>query len=102
MEVRQSYSKRRNTYVGQPLRGSRTAEGGGGDVSAGAGRLREGAQTRSHVDSQVDWVNEIHTWGLPQYGPSCERDIKGVLNFGGVRTSDVHEQLFDSKHSKHQ
>ena len=42
----------------------------------------------------VDWVNEIHTWGLSQYGPSCEQDIKGVLNFG-VRTSDVHEQLLD-------
>lgn len=39
----------------------------------------------------VDWVNEIHRWGLSQHGPSCERDIKTVLKLGGVRTSDFHE-----------
>jgi hypothetical protein len=31
-----------------------------------------------------------------------ERDIKGVLNFSGMRTSDVHEQLLDSSHSQYQ
>ncbi|KAK3376216.1 hypothetical protein B0T24DRAFT_699494 [Lasiosphaeria ovina] len=39
----------------------------------------------------ADWVNEIHRSGLSQYGPSCEKDNKCVLNVGGVRTSAVHE-----------
>jgi len=42
------------------------------------------------VRELADWINEIHRWGLSQHGPSCERDIKRVLNIGGVRTSDVH------------
>jgi hypothetical protein len=31
---------------------------------------------------------------ISQYRPSCERDIKGVLNFG-IQTSDVYKQLLD-------
>lgn len=23
----------------------------------------------------VDWINEIHRWGLSQHGPSCERGV---------------------------
>lgn len=42
------------------------------------------------VKELVDWINEIHRWGLAAHGPSCERDIKAVLNVGGVRTSDIH------------
>lgn len=41
----------------------------------------------------ADWINEIHRWGLSQYGADCARDIKSVLNAGGLRTSDVHEAL---------
>lgn len=41
----------------------------------------------------ADWINEIHRWGLSQYGADCARDIKSVLNSGGLRTSDVHEAL---------
>ncbi|KAL9116464.1 MAG: hypothetical protein Q9187_007011, partial [Circinaria calcarea] len=39
------------------------------------------------VRDLVDWVNEIHRWGLSRHGPSCEQDIKTVLRVGGVRTS---------------
>jgi hypothetical protein len=37
----------------------------------------------------VDWVNEIHRWGLTVHGPSCERDIKYCINStpGAIRTS---------------
>lgn len=45
------------------------------------------------VRELVDWINEIHRWGLSEHGPGCERDIKAVLRLGGVRTSDVHEVL---------
>jgi hypothetical protein len=41
------------------------------------------------VSSFVNWVNEIHRWGLTVHGPSCERDIKYCINGtpGAVRTS---------------
>ena len=45
------------------------------------------------VRELVEWINEIHRWGLSEHGSSCERDIKVVLRLGGVRTSDVHEVL---------
>ena len=37
----------------------------------------------------VNWVNEIHRWGLTVHGPSCERDIKYCINStpGAVCTS---------------
>jgi hypothetical protein len=36
----------------------------------------------------VNWISEIHRWGLTVHGPSCERDIKYCINSssGGVRT----------------
>ena len=39
----------------------------------------------------VDWINEIHRWGLKIHGPSCEVDIKHCIDstLGGVRTSLV-------------
>ncbi|EEU34837.1 uncharacterized protein NECHADRAFT_88424 [Fusarium vanettenii 77-13-4] len=43
------------------------------------------------VQELGNWVNEIHRWGLSRHGPSCERDIKNVLNSSGVRTSDANE-----------
>ncbi|KFA81746.1 hypothetical protein S40288_11089 [Stachybotrys chartarum IBT 40288] len=45
------------------------------------------------VEELVDWINEIHRWGMAAHGPSCERDIKTVLKLGGVRTSDIHAVL---------
>jgi hypothetical protein len=41
------------------------------------------------VSRFVNWVNEIHRWGLTVHGPSCERDIKYCINStpGAVRTS---------------
>ncbi|KAI1371401.1 hypothetical protein F4677DRAFT_310087 [Hypoxylon crocopeplum] len=45
------------------------------------------------VQELADWINEIHRWGLSWYGPGCERDIKSVLNAGGLRTSSVHEAV---------
>jgi hypothetical protein len=36
------------------------------------------------VRDLANWINEIHRWGLSQHGPSCETDIKAVLQFSGV------------------
>ncbi len=38
-------------------------------------------------------VNEIHKWGSSPYGPSREGDTLWSLNFDGVQTSDIYEQL---------
>lgn len=45
------------------------------------------------IQEPVDWINEIPRWGLSTHSRSRERDIKAVLDLGGVRTSDVHEGL---------
>lgn len=42
------------------------------------------------VRQLIDWINEIHRWGLSIHAGSCQRDIKAILNVGGVRTSDIH------------
>ncbi|KAI0100044.1 hypothetical protein GGR51DRAFT_533652 [Nemania sp. FL0031] len=44
------------------------------------------------VEALIDWVNEIHRWGLSKHGPSCERDVKSILKVSGVRTSNIHEE----------
>jgi hypothetical protein len=41
------------------------------------------------VRSFVQWVNEIHAWGLQMYGPACQRDLKRCLHETGVRVSDI-------------
>jgi hypothetical protein len=40
------------------------------------------------VSRFVNWVNEIHRWGLTVHGPSCERDIKYCIDStpGALRT----------------
>ncbi|KAB5514922.1 hypothetical protein GE09DRAFT_1264357 [Coniochaeta sp. 2T2.1] len=43
------------------------------------------------VRELIDWINKVHRWGILEHGPGCERDIKAVLNSGGVRTSDIHK-----------
>jgi len=43
------------------------------------------------VEDFIDWVNEIHRWGLALYGRACEADVKGCIDRGpsGVRTSSA-------------
>jgi hypothetical protein len=45
-------------------------------------------QGEVEVEDFIDWVNEIHRWGLAVYGP-CEADVKGCIDHGpsGIRTS---------------
>lgn len=47
------------------------------------------------VKQLIDWINEIHRWGLSIHAGSCQRDIKAILNVGGVRTSDIHSTGLD-------
>lgn len=44
------------------------------------------------VRSLVNWLNEIHRWGLTVHGPSCERDIKACIN-ENHRTSLTRDEL---------
>ena len=37
----------------------------------------------------VQWLNEIHAWGLTKYGPACQRDLKGCLRALGIQMSDI-------------
>src|SRR5436305_2832686 len=50
---------------------------------------RNNCESCEGVSWFVNWVNEIHHWGLTVHGPSCERDIKYCINStpGAVRTS---------------
>ena len=51
--------------------------------------FQNGCESCEGVSWFVNWVNEIHHWGLTVHGPSCERDIKYCINStpGAVRTS---------------
>jgi hypothetical protein len=44
---------------------------------------------RSSVKVIVEWINEIHRWGMCVHAPSCENDVKSVLKGMGVRVSQV-------------
>lgn len=37
----------------------------------------------------VDWINEIHRWGLTSHIESCEKDIKSLLKTQRFRISDI-------------
>ena len=43
------------------------------------------------VEDFIEWVNEIHHWGLTVYGKACEEYVKGCIDYGpsGVRTSSA-------------
>jgi len=43
------------------------------------------------VRALIDWVNEIHCWGLTVHGPECQKDVKTSMRAleGGFRISDV-------------
>lgn len=36
------------------------------------------------VEDFIEWINEIHHWGLKVYGKSCEEDVKGCIDYGPV------------------
>ena len=39
----------------------------------------------------IDWINEIHFWGLTIHGPGCQDDAKHILSkiSKGIRPSDI-------------
>ena len=43
------------------------------------------------VRELINWLNEIHCWGLTVHGPRCEKDIKLRMNARqtGIGTSDI-------------
>ncbi|KAI1130545.1 hypothetical protein F5Y10DRAFT_263057 [Nemania abortiva] len=45
------------------------------------------------VRTLIDWIHEVHLWGLSVHGPRCERDLKSILQAGGVRISNIHEDF---------
>ena len=46
------------------------------------------------IEEFIDWINEIHCWGLGVHGPSCQKDIKiCVRERYGYRVSDTLERL---------
>ncbi|EKG09384.1 hypothetical protein MPH_13590 [Macrophomina phaseolina MS6] len=56
-------------------------------------------EERENIRHFIDWINEVHRWGLTVHGPSCEDDIKHRIHRlgGGARTSligqdDVFEE----------
>lgn len=46
---------------------------------------------KSSVRDLIDWLNEIHCWGLTVHGPRCEKDIKIRMDAqnSGIRISDI-------------
>jgi hypothetical protein len=48
-------------------------------------------QGEVEVEDFIDWVNEIHRWGLTVYGKACEADVKGCIDRGpsGIRISSA-------------
>lgn len=54
-------------------------------VCIGNCRLADG------VRDLIDWINEIHFWGLTVHGPACQDDVKTCIRAlnGGYRVSDV-------------
>ncbi|KAL9101791.1 MAG: hypothetical protein Q9163_002987 [Psora crenata] len=76
----------------QPQRGANT-----GFEWAGCTMTRIGhgdCDNTAEVKKLVDWINEIHRWGLTVHGPGCERDIKiCVAKRFGSRVSDVDAGL---------
>ena len=46
---------------------------------------------RYDVRGFINWINEIHYWGLTVHGPSCQNDAKYMLGkmCKGIRPSDI-------------
>jgi len=53
------------------------------------------ANHTSDVLNLVDWLNEIHRWGISVHGPECEKDVKVLIHAseGGPRTSLSTEEI---------
>ncbi|KAF4310444.1 hypothetical protein GTA08_BOTSDO12646 [Botryosphaeria dothidea] len=51
--------------------------------------LQSECESRANVRHFIDWINEIHHWGLTAHALSCEDDIKHSIQKagGGARTS---------------
>ena len=50
----------------------------------------------------IDWINEIHCWGLTVHGPECQKDVNLIMkaneDFTGIRVSDLKDlELSDEK-----
>jgi hypothetical protein len=54
-------------------------------------RLRGGDCEASAHNTKVlvQWINEIHRWGVTVHGPACKDEIKVCLQRDGVRMSDI-------------
>lgn len=55
-------------------------------------RLFQGdCTTQAGVRDLIDWINEIHCWGLTLHGPECAKDVKLSLKARscGFRVSDT-------------
>jgi hypothetical protein len=39
---------------------------------------------KEELELLVQWMNEIHAWGVTTHGPACERDLKGCMRVEGV------------------
>lgn len=50
------------------------------------------------VRQLINWINEIHCWGLTVHGPMCEKDLKRCIvgNQGSYRLSDIVPSAEDS------
>lgn len=46
----------------------------------------------ANVRNFIDWINEIHCWGLTTHGLSVEDDVKVCINptVSGIRVSEIH------------
>jgi hypothetical protein len=58
------------------------------------------ADLKEGVRSLIAWLNEIHCWGLREYGPACEADIKKCLGDAGFRVSFVAEETMIAEDSE--
>ena len=46
--------------------------------------VQNDCESREGVSWFVNWINEIHHWGLTVHGPSCERDINYCIDSSSV------------------
>jgi len=61
-------------------------------------RVEEGTCTEApDVRKLIDWLNEIHCWGLTRHGATCLKDVKICLGMQllGVRPSAIAPDLED-------
>jgi hypothetical protein len=74
----------------------------GSAVACIACLVQNDCESREGVSWFVNWINEIHRWGLTVHGPSCERDIKYCINstpgaVGMLLGMEEEERFVDSE-----